>query len=384
MKPITFIILMPFFFQFFTGCIEESKTPNIIENIAIDIDKDTFYSEFPNSECFSNTQYIPLETNNNCLIATLDKVLFFNNSYYILDTKEDQVLVFDKKGKFLSKIGRMGKGPGEFISVDDIAIKDNILYLLARDSKKILSFDSGGTFLKEIKINAYCSNMIPGNNNDIYLYKNFSRGDTDSHTNILRVSINTGSVISEFHTIKESQSGQGYSRTTFTAHDNEIYCFFPNDYFIYKIENDSTIPAFRIDFGKENSLPEDSRYMNYDEIKQVTDIKKIGGIDRLIILNDNLIFSYVYTIFGNVAIYNFKTKNIHKGYLNGTLNFPLLQGYFVGGFENKFNFATESRIVVHNLSVETEYKKAVENLSFSSNITREDNPILLITELKNE
>ena len=58
-------------------------------------------------------QYIPLETRGGCLIGEYLKRIFITSTdIFILDFGQGAYR-FTKEGKFVNKIGRIGKGPGE-------------------------------------------------------------------------------------------------------------------------------------------------------------------------------------------------------------------------------------------------------------------------------
>jgi hypothetical protein len=73
--------------------------------------------------------YIPLETNEKCLLKEVSKALF--TSEYIFITSYKTLYQFDITGKFIRQIGRHGRGPGEYSAVVDFTFieKTNEIYL---------------------------------------------------------------------------------------------------------------------------------------------------------------------------------------------------------------------------------------------------------------
>lgn len=82
--------------------------------------------------CLEDVAYAVLETNENSLIVEPSKAFHVNDRFYIVDSKMSAVKVFDNHGKYLFDIGRIGKGPGEFLNVSDVQ--------LSFDKKSILVF----------------------------------------------------------------------------------------------------------------------------------------------------------------------------------------------------------------------------------------------------
>ena len=64
-----------------------------------------------------------LEHTDESSIKLVWRVIPYKGRYYIMNGYTDSnVLVFDKQGKFVYKIDKRGQGPGEYISLNDIAI----------------------------------------------------------------------------------------------------------------------------------------------------------------------------------------------------------------------------------------------------------------------
>jgi hypothetical protein len=135
------------------GCTAQKK--DLHNEFKLDIGKinknDTVYY----SQIFENFKVIVLETNNNSVIGSVSSVRFCNDHIIVLDNNtSNSVFVFDINGKFIRKIGSIGKGPGEFItpyaistdeSKNEIAIYDAIL-------NRIQLYSLSGTFIKSIQL----------------------------------------------------------------------------------------------------------------------------------------------------------------------------------------------------------------------------------------
>ena len=72
------------------------------------------------------------------------------------------VYKFNKKGKFIKKFGRKGKGPGDLYHPGALSILDN-KYLLVADyplNMKISVFDLNGNFVKEVRTKEYVFGLV--------------------------------------------------------------------------------------------------------------------------------------------------------------------------------------------------------------------------------
>lgn len=88
MKKLLLFLIMPFF----TACTPSAPKMQTVYEINID----SISEALPE---LAQIKYVPLETTDSSLIGNIDKILYQNNKYYILDKVEKKILVFDGKEK---------------------------------------------------------------------------------------------------------------------------------------------------------------------------------------------------------------------------------------------------------------------------------------------
>ncbi|TKG94555.1 6-bladed beta-propeller [Puteibacter caeruleilacunae] len=108
-------------------------------------------------EVFSKTEIIPLETNEDCLINTINQMEVWDGKFFILDWKQNTLLVFSDQGKYLNKIGSIGKGPGEYIRPRYFFIdkEKKLVNIFDAPMKKLMCFRQTGELIKEIHLDNY-------------------------------------------------------------------------------------------------------------------------------------------------------------------------------------------------------------------------------------
>ena len=99
--------------------VEDSKGKIIIDLDKININPDV---EFLTSMVFKRIKIIPLETNESCLIGGIHKIQVFDQYILVADFTINSLFVFNKEGRFIRRIGGIGQGPGEFVSINDFTI----------------------------------------------------------------------------------------------------------------------------------------------------------------------------------------------------------------------------------------------------------------------
>src|SRR5690606_33248538 len=109
----------------------------------------------PYSELFDSVNLVQLETNERCLIGNIDTILYHNNMILILDKiVAKSVFMFDKHGGFGRKIGKIGRGPREYISPAEMVINPYADEILIYDNAKavIMAYGMDGEFRHEPKL----------------------------------------------------------------------------------------------------------------------------------------------------------------------------------------------------------------------------------------
>jgi hypothetical protein len=97
-------------------------------------------------------EYIPLETNPNCMIEGIENISLSEDFIFIADYTK--ILQFDRNGKFLKQIGANGRGPGEYLGITGFCIdnKNRKVYVnVCYDDCEILEYDFNGSFIRSFK-----------------------------------------------------------------------------------------------------------------------------------------------------------------------------------------------------------------------------------------
>ncbi|OQP61071.1 hypothetical protein A3860_04965 [Niastella vici] len=128
----------------------------------IKIDKKSIAELFLMQDIVDSIRYVKLETNNYNLIGRIDELYFDDGLIFVVDKEiASSVFIFDKEGKIISKIHNVGKGPGEYLGVNNVAIDRRHKRILLYDmySRKINYYDYKGRFLKEERTMIYFSDI---------------------------------------------------------------------------------------------------------------------------------------------------------------------------------------------------------------------------------
>ncbi|HBB91295.1 MAG TPA: hypothetical protein DC042_06165 [Bacteroidales bacterium] len=134
------------------GCSTKQVTPEVAE--IVDLSQIWNHpSEIKLSDFTADIEYVPLETRPDCLIGDPRGVIVQVLEKHIA-ISSGTLLIFDRKGRFLNKIGAIGHGPREYagstrFSVDE---KKGRVDILDVSRFRVVSFRITGEFIGEFSI----------------------------------------------------------------------------------------------------------------------------------------------------------------------------------------------------------------------------------------
>ena len=228
-------------------------------NKIIDISDKTLYSDLdhyqsiPTERLFSKIEIIPLIIKNilveQSLIQRISKVIEYNSCLYILDSRQKAILIFDKTGKFISKIHTVGRAPSEYSLLYDIAINTYSETLDALDPMgKIITYDLKGNYISSI--------YLPHPPMAYHLISILNKDSILLHTEPY---ITTDYTFRIFSRKADSITKQFYKQQEFIAwnikgplqvYKDTLYYSQAIHNEVYKIINDSLYLAYSWNFGK--------------------------------------------------------------------------------------------------------------------------------------
>ena len=119
--------------------------------------KEATFKEAPKdfliASSFKNIHMIQLEAKEECLISDIKRVVDVEGKIYVL-TKNNEIFCFDRAtGKYIRTIGRLGEGPGEYVSAMDICYdeKEKCICVVDYYKSAIHNYSLDGRFLGDRK-----------------------------------------------------------------------------------------------------------------------------------------------------------------------------------------------------------------------------------------
>lgn len=197
---------------------------------------------------------VKLESSKDNLISYCNRLIVHEDTIVVFDLSQQIVFIFNTKGEFLRKINKQGKGPEEYIRVEDVHInKSGDLVLFDAPRRELLYFNLDGQFLRKEKISSIQSCFNIREYNDGYLYFTGKKNNIDPEitNHYITIEDDKGRVKNFFDV-----SGVAEIKTLspdnylFVNSDHDIFFQEPYGKTIYKIGNNKIKGLFNIDLGK--------------------------------------------------------------------------------------------------------------------------------------
>ena len=150
----TFVRLMLLLFVgiLAVACREQKKSAPTGADV-----KEVTFKEAPKdfliASSFKNIHMIQLEAKEECLISDIKRVVDVEGKVYVL-TRTNEIFCFDRAtGKYIRTIGRLGEGPGEYVSAMDICYdeKEKCICVVDYYKSAIHNYSLDGRFLGDRK-----------------------------------------------------------------------------------------------------------------------------------------------------------------------------------------------------------------------------------------
>lgn len=225
---------------------EENKGLNTIQFNKLDkVLLEDFLSE-------NKIEITPLETLSEALIGEISMAKYTRDGFFFYSHQDGKVHRFDNHGSYLSSIGKLGNGPGEYAQPSSFSVANNSLYILSVRGtvSQVMRYSLKGEFIEKEILEDSPYSSFEVSNDGFY----FSTGSNDFFEGQKKIHFfdNDLNIKGQFlndeelklYTINENNFHKGGSGKLFftEAFNNNVY----------QVGEDSISVVQSLDFGKYN------------------------------------------------------------------------------------------------------------------------------------
>ncbi len=368
--------------------------PNIVydfcDTIIIDIpsidSNDFIKTQFDVKSLCESFIALPLETSKESMIGEIDKIVLCDSLIFVGDFyTQKAIFIFNREGKFLRKISRPGKGPGEYrFHIENFWIdKENkILSIIDSDRSQVIYTDFEGKLLSYSKIQLFGSDLYEIKDSVLFFYVNGRKNpglleeigiEESKEYNLYRIVDNK--VQNAWFPINSNNTIFKSINNNFCPLDGRLFFKPTYDYRIFELSDNNTIQCrFMLQFPNNNIYKESDWFGSRKEASDVFRSKDHIGIRGFEITDTYLFIHAICNRFGFNVLYNRKTKETHYGLSDYVNSFGMLLDFN----EETMVFAKDYR------------SKSTENIShlfkegskyIEAPVPHDNNPVIVIGDL---
>lgn len=213
------------------------------------------------SDLTDSIEYVRLETSDSCLLHN-NAEYFFTDKYIFIDNVR-QILMFDRSGKFIRKIGKQGRGPGEIDLIRYLSVIDQeeLLVVQTNTTRRLYYFSYNGDFVESAVVPDVLNIKVLQDGRQVFF--DFCAWGFEDYTFALRN--NEGDTISVVRNHFKWENKSGYTTTVgyhlfvpFYEYGGIISIKSMYNDTVYNIRGDKILPEYLLNLGTYE-LPEEHR-----------------------------------------------------------------------------------------------------------------------------
>jgi len=284
------------------------------------------------------------------------KIISLNNNFYVLDNSRD-IYKYDKNWKLVNKIGRKGKGPGEFLDISLFNSINDGIAIFDRGQRKFCLIENKTTTIKELYfekqylLEAYEIFNI----NDGYLIYNLNVGGFNNST--LQYAEKNGekiyniASISEMMDLSDKFSYRLFNKPRICINELTKDKTFMISPYIY---NNCIVLLKKIDKKWEWRKIEGKKLKNPFERRDLSDLDKLKNENKTFVLMSSKNEKYLVVLnsicnglfyYKNKYLFQFVTIFNGNRSMTNFINVYSVNGDFIRAFDIKSNPLGSSKII---------------------------------------
>jgi|GEM_PF-3839425 len=378
-------------------CSRVSKEPPSQNEISIRISPEFRTETLKMSDLYDVIKYLPLQTDEDCIFGNITKLIVKDHCFWIFDDLTNSIFCFDENGNYKFKISDEGKGPGEYLKINDFIYYNKCIYVLDVGSGKILVYDNLGKFKNEINKRIYSTSFEKIDENFIF-YSAFMQNERYKNKNQFQNLIITDSLfrkVDVFLPFSKKIAANAILRSprNLQKYGQEVLIWQPLDNNIYTYDNHLPTVKYKIDFGEENkevqsvitkqvSSPNWNAGKTEDLINQLNYCSIIDYVETKSFLHfiyrQKEYFHFVFFIKENRKVIDLSAKSEKNSPpvplindIDGVLHYPLL----TSSSDTVYSYANAYELIINDPK-----NPCIKQ----SLITENSNPIIVFIKIKNQ
>ena len=242
------------FFLFLAGCGNQSKPVSVEQEIITPLSAGNAVDDL--LPYIDSVEVVPLETTGKALIGLVGKILLLPNGNVLIKSTAS-MFMFSPEGKFLFQIGKNGRGPEEYLTIDDVCLSQDARELWILGGCEIVKYSTDtGRFIRKttLELPEICNGFDaiasgPGHSAFLYYCPQMDENNFSEDFYCLYRYDEQGRILQKF--LPRKDYGLNIALITQTSDNRYILRPQDSDNICYYLSDSLPVPRVKIDFGKE-------------------------------------------------------------------------------------------------------------------------------------
>ena len=242
------------FFLFLAGCGNQSKPVSVEQEIITPLSAGNAVNDL--LPYIDSVEVVPLETTGKALIGLVGKILLLPNGNVLIKSTAS-MFMFSPEGKFLFQIVKNGRGPEEYLTIDDVCLSQDARELWILGGCEIVKYSTEtGQFIRKttLELPEICNGFDaiasgPGHSAFLYYCPQMDENNFSEDFYCLYRYDEQGRILQKF--LPRKDYGLNIALITQTSDNRYILRPQDSDNICYYLSDSLPVPRVKIDFGKE-------------------------------------------------------------------------------------------------------------------------------------
>ncbi len=268
----------------------------------------------------------------------------FDDDHIAVRSRVDEIVIYDRNGKLISSINRMGQGPEEYVSAGRIRLHDGLLYVLGNFSPVLQVYNLDGTHVRRYDLpDRYFDFSFFSDNKAVLSAQMCNSSDYD----VAVLDLESGKITANYLPKKVDLTNPHFMnfQAVIDSDGENCYVVQPYDHTIYRINDEGVSEYRKFDINTSTTLADLEGLSLKDKYDQVMseykpfidwlrpryEDKESGTVFQAFHMMEPIINTYVYkeTKDGKGQLYRRNTDdyNSNAPFLSNIIAFD--KGYYV-------------------------------------------------------
>lgn len=351
-------------------------------------------------EFIQDYKYIPLETTKESLIGNISKLVSDSSFIFVFDKQNSTVFRFSDQGNFLGCIGKKGRGPKEYLRLSDMSIdkKRKEICLLSANSRKMIFYNYSGKVLRE-EFLYYYFHHVEFSSDQMILNTSFAYNDRIPLIDLHRLVIanrNQRPLYKGFaYSEKNRKDFHWEVQRPLSEFGSQIFFNHILSDTIWQIKDSILEAKYIIDIPNQKEIFKFSDYMNLSDTDYSEQIKGKRFFCGMYLIAKDFVYLGIVNEVGFIEplIYSCSSGNIFYGnFAPQLVKMNLFRELLGNSFDFVMNDSSFVKIIqpfsamqtIETIKKEKGFSKfSLQEQELVDKMKEEDNPVLMIVNLKN-